>query len=86
VEGRAHRWKPLRTEDGKEVEDSTPHDAMDASLYGHRESYHHRYRPEEPKVIPGSPESVIREERELEAANCEQEDISDPYAVYRDGR
>jgi len=86
VEGRAHRWKALRTEDGKEVEDSTPHDALDGSLYAHRESHHHRYRPEEPKVIPGSPESVIREERELEAANCEQDDISDPYSFHRAGR
>ena len=83
VEGRVHRWKPLRTDDGKEVEDSTPHDALDASLYGHRESYAHRWRPEEPKIVPGSPESVIREVAELEAANCEQDDLHDPYSVYR---
>jgi hypothetical protein len=83
VEGRGHRWKPLRTEDGKEVEDSTAHDALDASLYGHRESYAHRWRPEEPKIVPGSPESDIREVAELEAANCEQDDLHDPYSVYR---
>lgn len=85
IEGRVHRWKPLRTEDGKEVEDSTPHDALDGSLYAHRESYHHRWRPEEPKIVPGSPESVIREVAELEAANCEQDDLHDPYSVYRAG-
>jgi hypothetical protein len=85
AEGRIHRWKPLRTEDGKEVEDSTPHDALDGSLYAHRESYHHRWRPEEPKIVPGSPESVIREVAELEAANCEQEDQHDPYSLYRAG-
>lgn len=86
IEGRAHRWKPLRTEDGKEVEDATPHDVLDGSLYGHRESYHHRWRPEEPKIVPGSPESVIREVAELEAANCEQDDLSDPYQLYGVGR
>lgn len=83
VEGRLHRWKPLRAEDGKEVEDATPHDVLDASLYGHRESFHHRYRPEEPKAVTGTPEWVTREERELEAANCEQADLHDPYDVYR---
>lgn len=69
-EWRVHRWKPLRTEDGKEVEDSTPHDASDGSLYSHRESYHHRYREPPPKVLPGTPEWVIREEAELESVNC----------------
>jgi hypothetical protein len=67
LEWRTHRWKPLRTEDGKEIEDSTPHDASDAGLYGHRESYHHRYRPEPAKVLPGTPEWVLREEQELES-------------------
>lgn len=86
TEWRVHRWKPLRTEDGKEVEDSTPHDASDGGLYAHRESYHHRYRPEPEKPIPGSPEHVIREVQELEAANCEQDDLQDPYQLYAAGR
>jgi hypothetical protein len=79
-EWRVHRWKPLRTEDGKEVEDSTPHDASDGGLYAHRESYHHRYRPEPEKIIPGTPEWVTKEERELEEFNCEQGDPFDGYA------
>lgn len=82
VEWRSHVWKPLRTEDGKEVEESTPHDASDGALYAHRESYHHRYRPDPESPVPGSPEAVTREERELEAYNCEQDDRNDPYALY----
>jgi len=83
VEWKAHRWKPLRTEDGREVEDGTPHDASDGGLYAHRESFHHRYRPEEPKIVPGSPEAVIRDERELESAICEpQDEQGDPYSGY----
>ena len=71
-EWKIHRWKQLRTVDGKEEEDSTPHDASDGGLYGHRESYHHRYRPPEAEILPGTPEWAIREERELEEANCER--------------
>lgn len=70
-EWKVHRWKPLRTEDGKEVEDSTPHDASDAGLYAHRDSYHHRFRPEPQKILPGTPEWVLREEQELESATLE---------------
>lgn len=66
-EGRVHRWKPLRSEDGKEIEDSTPHDALDSGLYGHRESFHHRFREPAPKILPGSPEWMLKEEREMEA-------------------
>jgi hypothetical protein len=80
-EGRVHRWKPLRTDDGKEVEDSTPHDALDAGLYGHRHSLHHRFRPEANKILPGTDAWVLKEERELEQANCEQDD-SGPYGGY----
>lgn len=65
-EWKVHRWKPLKTEDGKEAEDSTPHDASDGGLYAHRESYHHRFREAPPKILPGTPEWVIQEERELE--------------------
>jgi hypothetical protein len=65
-EWKVHRWKPLRSSEGKEIEDSTPRDASDAGLYGHRESYHHRFREEPPKIVAGTPAYVLREERELE--------------------
>lgn len=71
-EWKVHRWKQLRTVDGKEEEDSTPRDASDGGLYAHRESYHHRYRPPEAEILPGTEEWAIREERELEEANCER--------------
>jgi hypothetical protein len=71
-EWKVHRWKQLRTVDGKEEEDSTPRDASDGGLYAHRESFHHRYRPPEAEILPGTPEWAIREERELEEANCER--------------
>ena len=71
TEWQSHRWKPIRDVDGKEVEDSTPRDASDAGLYAHRESYHHRFREASPKIVPGTPEWVTREERELEQASLE---------------
>lgn len=80
AEGRVHRWKPLRTEDGEEVEDSTPHDLLDASLYGHRESYHHRYHAPEHKPVVGTPEWVLQEERALEQAALEPFDRDGPYS------
>lgn len=84
LEWKVHRWAPIRDGEGKEVEDPrTPNHCADGALYSHMESYHHRWRPEEPKIVPGSPESVIREVQELEAANCEQDDLHDPYSVYR---
>jgi len=80
-EWRVHRWAPLRTAEGKEVEDpKTPNHCADGALYSHMDSYHHRYRPEPAKIIPGTPEWVIREERELEESNCEQGDPYDGYA------
>jgi hypothetical protein len=70
-----HHWSSVVSESGKLVEDpTTPHDVLDSSLYAHRESYHHRFRPEPEKIQPGTPEWVIREEQELEEANCEQND------------
>jgi hypothetical protein len=65
LEWKAHRWKKLRTEDGREVEDGTPHDVSDAALYGHRESFHHRFREPVPQVVPGSTEWVLKEEQEI---------------------
>lgn len=64
-----HRWAPLRSAEGKEVEDPrTPNHCADGALYGFLESYHHRYREPPPLVLPGTPEYVLREERELEDA------------------
>lgn len=79
-EWRGHVWKPLRTEDGKEIEESTPHDASDAGLYAHRESYHHRYREPEDVPPPGSPAWVLQEEREHEQAAIDPYERSGPYS------
>lgn len=66
-----HQWSSVVSATGKQIEDpTTPNHASDAGLYAHRESYHHRYREPPPKVLPGTPEWVIREEAELEAVNC----------------
>ena len=62
-----HQWSSVVSSTGKLVEDpTTPNHVSDAALYAHRESYHHRYREPPPKVLPGTPEWVLREERELE--------------------
>lgn len=48
------------------MEDPATHrDLSDASLYIHRESYHHRYRPAPEKLVTGTPEWVTREETEM---------------------
>lgn len=84
VEWKVHRWAPLRGADGKEVEDPrTPNHCSDGALYAHMDCFHHRYRPPEQEVVRGTPEWVTREERELEAANCEPADQhGDPYGAY----
>lgn len=64
-----HQWSSVVSATGRMVEDpTTPNHVSDAALYAHRESYHHRYREPPPKVLPGTPEYVLREERELEDA------------------
>lgn len=74
-EWRAHRWAPLRSSDGKEVEDPrTENHCSDGGLYGFLETYAHRYRPEAPKIVPGTPEWLLKEERELEDAHLDQDD------------
>jgi len=68
-----HQWSSVVSATGKMVEDpTTPNHVSDAALYAHRESYHHRYRPEPPKCIPNTPEWVLQEERELESAAQEE--------------
>lgn len=72
AEWRVHRWSPLRSAEGKEIEDpKTPNHCADGALYSHIHSYHHRFREPPPKCLPNTPEWVLREERELESVNCE---------------
>lgn len=77
AEWKVHRWLPLRAASsdmpGGQVEDPRTHrDCSDAALYIHRESYHHRYRPEPTKCLPNTPEWVLQEEAELESAATEE--------------
>lgn len=66
AEMKVHRWLPTRNSEGKLMEDPATHrDLSDASLYIHRESYHHRYRPAPEKLVTGTPEWVTREETEM---------------------
>jgi len=66
AEMKAHRWAPLRTSEGKLIEDpSSLRDVCDGGLYIHRHSYHFRWRLPVEKVKTGSPEWAIREEAEL---------------------
>lgn len=72
AEWKTHVWAPLKSTDSdgtaKIKEDPRSHrDCSDAYLYIHRESYHHRWRPEPAKVLPGTPEHLLQEERELES-------------------
>lgn len=63
-----HQWSSVISATGKQMEDpTTPNHVSDGALYAHRESYHHRYRPEPTKIVPGTPEWVLREELELES-------------------
>lgn len=73
TEWRVHRWLPIRSAEGKLVEDpTTPNHASDAGLYSHMTSYAHRFREPPPKVLPGTPEWVLREEREMLDATQDQ--------------
>lgn len=72
-EAREHQWLTVVSATGKQIEDpTTPNHVLDCGLYAHRESYHHRYRPEPEKPLPGTPEWVLREELELESAASEE--------------
>jgi hypothetical protein len=78
IEMKSHRWAPIRSEEGKLVEDKkTPNHACDGGLYAHRESYHHRGKEPSLPTLPNTSEWAQREERELEEANCAPQD--DPY-------
>ncbi len=63
------QWASLVTGTGRMVEDPTlANDVCDGGLYSHRHSFQYRWRPEEIPAKPGSPEALLREERELEDA------------------
>lgn len=72
-----HHWSRagLVNTSGKLIEDPTsPNDLLDAGLYGHRESYHYRYRQEDLPPIPGSAQWLEREEQELEDGHIASRD------------
>lgn len=76
AEAKVHRWAPKRSSTGAMVEDpTTPNHCLDAGLYAHRESYHHRYREEDLPPPPGSAEWQQREERALEDAAAAEDDV-----------
>lgn len=61
------QWSSIVSGSGKLIEDPTlDNHACDGALYAHRHSYQFRWRPEERKLVVGSPEAMLREERELE--------------------
>ncbi len=61
------QWSTIVSGTGKMIEDPTiPNDVTDGGLYSHRHSYAFRWRPEEKKLTPGTPEHTLREEREME--------------------
>lgn len=72
-EAKQHHWSSVVSATGKLVEDpTTPNHCLDAGLYAHRESYHHRFREPPPKIIAGSAAWVLKEERELEDVAIDQ--------------
>lgn len=76
AEMRVHRWAPRPSSTGRRVEDSTtPNHCCDASLYAHRESYHHRYREKPLQPERGTAEWLQREEAELESAAQQESDL-----------
>jgi hypothetical protein len=63
------QWSVLITGSGRMIEDpSMANHCCDAALYPFRHSYHFRWRPAVPPPPPGSPESLLREETQLEDA------------------
>lgn len=72
----AVQWMAIKTGSGRLVEDPTiPNDIADAGLYVHRRSFAHRFRPEEPKPEPGTPEYYAAIERQMEQEADEEFDI-----------
>lgn len=75
------QWATIVTGSGRMIEDPTLHNhACDGGLYAHRHSYQYRWRPEEKKLEPGTPEHTLREEREMEEhAERDEDDEFNPY-------
>ena len=70
----AIQWARTVSATGRLVEDpSIPNDTADAGLYAHRHAWHHRYRPEVPRPVPGTPEHDAAEERKMIDAAEEDE-------------
>lgn len=66
-EMRELQWSSVVSGSGSMVEDPTmPNDRCDSALYGHFHSYQFRWRPEEKKAAPGTPERIAREVEEIE--------------------
>lgn len=76
------QWSAIVSGTGRMVEDPTMHNhCADAALYSHRHSYQYRWRPEEKRHEPGTPEHTLREER-LMAEHHEEDEFEEfnPYA------
>lgn len=75
------QWSSVVSGTGKLIEEPTlANHCCDAGLYSHRHSYQYRWRPEEKKLTPGTPEHTIREERLLEEyAERDDDDDFNPY-------
>lgn len=72
-EAKEHQWLSIVSATGRLIEDpTTPNHVLDAGLYAHREAFHHRYRPEPEKILPGTPDWVLKEEAELQNAALEE--------------
>lgn len=82
-EAKEHQWLSIVSATGKQIEDpTTQNHILDASLYAHRESYHHRYREPATKPVAGTPAWVLQEERELESTAIDKDDRRGPYGRY----
>lgn len=75
-EAEAHHWSSgLVSTSGKLLEDpTTPNHVLDAGLYAHQESWHHRYRDEPLQPEPGSVEWFAREEQDIESGLVDGDD------------
>lgn len=61
------QWSTVVSATGKLIEDPTmDNHCCDGGLYAHRHSYQFRWRPEDVRPEPGTPEAIRREEQELE--------------------
>lgn len=74
------QWSSVVSASGRLVEDPTlANDCCDGGLYAHRHSYQYRWRPEEKKPPPRTPEAYEREAQEIEDAQYEEDDSAAYY-------